>query len=151
MKIQRTLFERLADSDEQDQRQVLTVYQQDIQHDLEELLNTRFRILTVDPHLKHTQQSLLNYGLPDLSTINVTDANSRAIFCRQMQEAIQHYEPRLKSIVVTFKEQLHKNQQTIQFKIEAQLTFAEHISITLDSALEPLSRKVHLEENQYGG
>ena len=47
--------------------QVLRELKQSVRRDLENLLNTRVRCVPLPPELKELKQSLVNYGIPDLT------------------------------------------------------------------------------------
>ena len=50
-----------------------------VKRDLENLMNTRFRMSSPPEELVSLDKSLLNYGLPDLATVNIADiARKRA-------------------------------------------------------------------------
>jgi len=44
-----------------------------VRRDLEDLLNTRYRVVAPDSSYEQLQSSLVNFGLPDLATVNIID------------------------------------------------------------------------------
>ena len=120
---------------------------QSVKRDLENLLNTRFRITELPENLVELESSLVNYGMPDLATINLLDSTSRKNFCRFLEETIQKYEPRFKNIEVTNVGNIDENDRSIRFRIEAVL-YANPTAETIvfDSVLEPVSRSLRIED-----
>ena len=53
--------------------QVLRELKQSVRRDLENLLNTRVRCIPLPPELKELKQSLVNYGIPDLTGASLGD------------------------------------------------------------------------------
>ena len=107
-KLRPSIFDRLLDDaphnkleSEPDRYQNLKTLRQSVRRDLEQLLNTRYRIVSPPPEHGQLEHSLLNYGLPDLATINIIDANQKKEFIRHMEKIIKTYEPRFKSVKVT--------------------------------------------------
>jgi len=129
--------------------QLLGQFKESIRRDLEQLLNTRYRCQSFPPELKHSRRSTLNYGIPDLSSINLLDANSRSRFCGQLEAIIRQYEPRFKSVKVLADANLKSQTEEFQFSVEA-LVNAEPAPILMvfDSTLEPVSSFVEVSESE---
>src|SRR3954451_17993839 len=70
--------------------QLLRDLKQSVCRDLENLLNTRTRHVFWGPHLEELDQSLLNYGLPDLNCVPLPSDPTRRRFCRAIEEVIRH-------------------------------------------------------------
>jgi len=120
---------------------------QSVKRDLENLLNTRFRITEPPENLEQLESSLINYGMPDLATINLLDSTSRKNFCRFLEDTIQKYEPRFKNIEVTQVGNIDENDRSIRFRIEAVLhANPTPETIVFDSILEPVSRSLRIED-----
>jgi len=65
-----------------------------VRRDLENLLNSRYRLLAPPEDYPELQTSLANYGLPDLATINITDLDKKREFTRNLEKVLRIYEPR---------------------------------------------------------
>ena len=96
------LFDRLVDADprrheEVQPQRVLTggEIQASIRRELVRLLNTRC-VETLGA-LGGQQRTVLNYGLPDFSTLSPTSDGDRERLARLIVEAVRAYEPRLRS------------------------------------------------------
>ena len=122
---------------------------QSVRRDLENLFNTRYRITDLPEDLEQLDNSLLNYGLPDLATINLLDSTSREDFCHSLEETIKKFEPRFKNVDVSHVGNIDENDRTLRFRIEATL-HAEPIpeTIVFNSVLEPITRLVKIEDMQ---
>lgn len=118
-----------------------------VRKDLEKLFNSRYRISDLPEEMHEVQNSLVNYGLPDLATINMIDIEKRADFCAHIEKTIRYFEPRFQSVKVKYIENQDYTDRTLRFRIEAVL-YAEPMpeKIIFDSILEPISRNVSIEE-----
>lgn len=124
---------------------VIAQIRESVRRDIEALFNTRCCIHSPDPRYKHLQDSLLNFGLPDLSTVNFSSREDRREFCKKVETAIQHFEPRVKSAKVTVASKVDVEDPTIRFRVEAVLwaTPAKE-TIIFDSAFNPINHSVDI-------
>ena len=151
-----SLFDRLTDNTIYSHDPALTTsfqrireLRQSVKRDLENLLNTRFRITELPENLEELDLSLLNYGLPDLATINLLDTTSRKNFCRFLEATIQKFEPRFKNIEVSHVGNIDENDRSIRFRVEAVLRASPTPeTVVFNSVLEPVSRSVKIEDIQ---
>ncbi len=118
-----------------------------VRRDLESLFNSRYRISEFPSELKEVEKSLVNYGLPDLATINMIDIDKRSDFCKNIEKTIKYFEPRFQSVKVKYLENMDRTDRTLRFRIEAVL-YAEPMpeKIIFDSILEPITRNISIEE-----
>ncbi len=123
-----------------------------IRRDLEDLLNARCRVLSPPAGSRHLSDSILNYGLPDLATINMLDTDRKRVFTRDMENIIRAFEPRFKSVRVQFLENVSKSDRALRFRIDA-VMYAHPAPevVVFDSVLEPLLRTVTVEESPHVG
>lgn len=97
-----SLLDRLLDDHPEESRepawrevQVVRVLKASLCRDLQNLLNAH-RLLAVIPEAyAELKTSLLNYGLPDLQSMEVREDHDLALLCRLIEESIQAFEPRL--------------------------------------------------------
>ncbi len=152
--IRPSILDRLIDNDpdnrletDPDQHQKMKELRQSVRRDLENLLNTRMRIVVPDEKYSHLNDSLLNYGLPDLATVNISNIDKRREFVQQLERLLVDFEPRFKSVSVSYQENTDKAERTLKFRIDATL-YADPSPevIVFDSILEPVSRAVNVEE-----
>jgi len=105
-KLRPSILDRLIDNDpnnnvevDPDQHQKLKDLRDSVRRDLENLLNTRFRMLEPDSQFKEIQKSLLNYGLPDLATVNIADKEKRKEFGNHVMNRIGSYSNNFNDII----------------------------------------------------
>ncbi|MDP5208190.1 type VI secretion system baseplate subunit TssE [Microbulbifer sp. 2205BS26-8] len=145
------ILDRLLESarklDMHQSHQILRQLREGVRRDLEYLFNTRYRCISAPDSLKHLQDSNINYGLPDLSTINLSSLDSRKQFCRDIEQTIVHFEPRIRSVKVTTQEKIDMEDPSIRFRVEAVLYVnpASEV-IVFDSALNPVTQMVDVSE-----
>lgn len=101
--------------------QVLRELKQSVCRDLENLLNTRIRCLPPPPELKELKQSLVNYGIPDLTGASLATPKEREEFRKTIQNLISQNERRLKELNVRLVDQSESIDRTIRFRIVAVL------------------------------
>jgi type VI secretion system protein ImpF len=123
-----SLLDRLIDHDPQvrseaarNRSQLLRDLRQAVRRDLENLLNTRVRGIAYRIELKELRQSLVSYGIPDLTGLSLGAAREREEFRRAIQAVIVQFEPRLKNLNVVLVDQTESIERTIRFHIEAVL------------------------------
>jgi type VI secretion system protein ImpF len=122
-----------------------------VKRDLQNLLNTRYRMLAPPDEFKHLELSLLNYGLPDLATVNIANIEKKKNFTRLLEKILRNYEPRFKTVKVTHLDSKDNTDRTLKFRIDATL-YADPAPeiIVFDSMLDPVSRTVNVEESKNG-
>ncbi len=129
--------------------QILRQLRESVRRDLEYLFNTRLRCISPDEDAKHLQNSLLNYGLPDMATVNLTSADSRKDFCRVIERTILKNDPRIKTVSVKNDDKIDNEDPNIRFRVEAILhTNPAPELIVFDSALNPINQTVNVSEIQ---
>ncbi len=97
--------------------QLLTVIREAVRRDLENLLNSR--CLPSSRDLEQLQDSLVNYGLPDFTSLG--GPRDRLAFCEIIKSAIQRCEPRLRGIVVEPLTEADDAARPLTFRIAATL------------------------------
>jgi type VI secretion system protein ImpF len=117
-----------------------------VQRDLQNLLNTRTRFLSSPKHLKYTGDSVINYGLPDLSTQQLTSPQGKEEFAMWIERTIRRYEPRFKTVAVTPVTRDNRPGR-VTFRVEAVL-YADPVpeDVSFDSTIDPLTQTIELSE-----
>lgn len=153
-----SILDRLIDNEphvqveaEKNRHQQLKALRGSVRRDLEALLNTRYRMVSPPSSLTQLEKSILNYGLPDLATVNITDVEKRMEFTRNLEKILRDYEPRFKTVKVSFVDNKDGIDRTLRFRVNATL-YADPAPevVVFDSILEPVSRSVNVEESQHG-
>lgn len=92
-----------------------------LRRDLEWLLNTR---RTPDPagsEFRETEESVYNFGLPDVTTLNWQSSRDRGKLARMIEQTVSTFEPRLRNIKVTQMPSASGAQHVLRFQIEGLL------------------------------
>ena len=153
-KLRPSILDRLIDDRpdqnsemEKNRHQVLNELRESVRRDLEDLLNTRFRAISAPQGMSELNNSLINYGLPDLHTINFLSVEGKEEFCRTVADHIIQFEPRFKSVRVITMDDTWTEDTSLNFRIEA-VMYAEPApeEVVFDSALEPISAIVNVQE-----
>lgn len=157
-KLRPSIIDRLFDNEPHNQtehdpehHQLLKQLRDSVRRDLEYLLNTRFYITEPPAEYSQLDVSLLNYGLPDLATVNILDLNKRNEFTNKLTEALRIFEPRFKSVKVSFRENTDHTDRTLRFRIDA-VIYADPLPevVVFDSILESVTRTVSVKEVSHG-
>ncbi|MDH5179561.1 MAG: type VI secretion system baseplate subunit TssE [Gammaproteobacteria bacterium] len=133
------------------QHQRLAQLRNSVRRDLENLMNSRYRIIEPPEDFEQLEHSLLNYGLPDLATVNIIDQEKRKVFTSKLETILRQFEPRFKSVKVSYLENKDTTDRTLRFRIDATL-YADPAPeiVVFDSALEPVTRTVSVKEIGHG-
>ena len=102
-----SLLDRLLDDYPEETRepawrdvQVIRVLKASLCRDLQNLLNAHRLLATIPEVYSELKTSLLNYGLPDLQSMEVREDHDLGLLCRLIEESIQAFEPRLQGVRV---------------------------------------------------
>ena len=153
-KLRPSILDRLLDDDpgakseaDTGQHHYVRQLRDSLRRDLENLLNARRYLASLPSELYEAEKSLLNYGLPDLATVNIVDAKKRGEFAERLQKTLLEFEPRFKSVKVSYVDAADSNDRTLHFRIDA-VVYAEPQPevIVFDSALESVTRMVSVKE-----
>jgi len=157
-KLRPSVLDRLIDNDPHNQHendpgqhQLLKQLRDSVRRDLENLLNTRYYLFSPPEQYAELEKSLLNYGLPDLATVNILDARKRDEFTEKLEKTLIEFEPRFKSVKVSYLENADKIDRTLHFRIDAEI-FAEPLPevVIFDSVMESVTRIVSIKEISHG-
>ena len=111
--------------------------QQDLR-DLESLLNTRRRCVESPADYRELKDSLVEYGIPDFTGLNMSLPAERERARLEIERVIRRYEPRLKNVAVTVQTNVDKYDRTLRLRITGVLrTEPVPERVVFDSELEP--------------
>lgn len=142
-----SIFDRLLDDDPANSREaassrrhVLRELKYSVSRDLENLLNTRQRWGEWPEEFDELRLSLVNYGIPDFTGVNMSVPSERERLRGIIERAIVQYEPRFKTVRVQLLENADAFDRTLRFRIEGTL-HAEPAPepVVFDSQLEPIT------------
>lgn len=157
-KLRPSILDRLIDNEPHNQtendpgqHQLLRQLRDSVRRDLENLLNTRYYLISPAESDIELDKSLLNYGLPDLATVNILDTRKRDEFTKTLEKTLIEYEPRFKSVKVSYVENNDNIDRTLHFRIDAEI-FAEPLPevVVFDSVMESVTRIVSIKEISHG-
>ena len=153
-KLRASILDRLIDNEPQstvdldtNKYHKLSNLRNSVKRDLEDLVNTRYRIVGPPKDLAETVSSIINYGLPDLATINMSDTEFQQQFVEQFELILREYEPRFKSIKIDYIDNSNSLDRTLHFRIDATLYADPYPEIIIfDSELDPVTRSINVKE-----
>lgn len=140
-----SVLDRLLDDEPQNSReapltrsQVLRQLKQSVRRDLENLLNTRWRISSWPQEYEELDLSLMGYGIPDFTGSNMSLRSERERLRRTVEEAIQRFDPRFKSVQVSLPDESFPEERALRFRISG-LLHAEPAPepVVFDSTMQP--------------
>lgn len=104
--------------------------------DLDELLNARQTHAGLPEELAEVRNSIVAYGLPDLTSLNAVTPDQRADIGRILEEVINRFEPRLKDVRASLLDPGDGKTRAVQFRIEARLCVEPAPELAFDTVLE---------------
>ena len=120
--------------------------------DLQNLLNARRSLAPLPEHYTCLQESLLNYGLPDLQSIEVREDHDLELLARRIEESIRAFEPRLRQVRVSAKlagGDRRPIDRRLQFLIEAMLVVDPlRDAVAMTTNLDLAEREFEVEETE---
>lgn len=129
--------------------QVIREMRQSLQRDLMDLLNSRRPLQALPPGYKQLPTSLVNYGLPDLQSLEIREDHNILRLCRMIEDCIRTFEPRLHEVSVSPIESRRRDRETsrrFEFAIEAVLvTEAIRESVQYLSHVDSTNGNIHVE------
>jgi type VI secretion system protein ImpF len=147
-----SVVDRLLDEDPDVKRepaksrhQILRELKLAVRRDLEDLLNTRRRVVPRPPGLDELGQSLVSYGLPDFTGLSMASAEEREEFRRTIEGVIRTCEPRFKAVSVQLLDNAEPLDRTLRFRIDALLhAHPAPEAVVFDSAVETSTGNVEV-------
>ncbi len=129
--------------------QSLSQMKQSVRRDLENLLNTRWRCTSWPDAMSQLNRSLVNYGIPDFSGLQMSSDIDREEFRRVVENAIRTFEPRFVSVRITMLDPNEFDDRILRFRIEADLrAVPSPIPVVFDSAVDPSSCHINIRRSE---
>lgn len=130
---------------------VLADIKKSIRRDLECLLNTRLYRSDLPEDLTELDVSIVNYGLPDFSVLQLGVDDGKEEFRRQVTSIIEKFEPRFSQVVVDLEHIGEDYERTLYMKISAVLMIEpDPIPLLFDSRVKTMDKAVQLRDVSYG-
>jgi len=126
--VQQPLLNRLTDRDPMSatearmtHAQSVSEFKQSVRRDVEWLLNTRRTPEPAPDSLSELQNSLYDYGLPDITSLSADSPEVRMQLARRIEEAITLFEPRLAEVRISVTDTGEGGTRQLRFLIEGML------------------------------
>lgn len=130
-------------------RQTLEQLIESVHRNLETLLNTRWRVLSWPLSLDMLVNSLVNYGIPDFSGVNMSSPADRELFRQTVEKAILIHEPRIVRAQVQMVENEDRLDRAIRFHIDALLAASPlPAEVRFDSKVDPTSHRIEIQSDR---
>jgi type VI secretion system protein ImpF len=102
-----------------------------LRRDLEWLLNTRRTPTPAGSEFAELEQSLYNFGLPDMTSFSWDSSRDRTRLARMLEQTVATFEPRITGLKVVALDYAPGAQHVVRFQIQGLLDMdpaPEHIS-----------------------
>ncbi|WDE13885.1 type VI secretion system baseplate subunit TssE [Thalassomonas haliotis] len=118
-----------------------------VRRDLENLLNAKVPWQTWPECYRELDNSLVNYGLQDFSSMAVGSLEGRQLLCQKVADAIRRFEPRFIEVEVETVDNEQPLDRILRLRINA-LLYAdpEPEYISFDSEVEPVNLGMRVQE-----
>ena len=107
-----------------------------VRRDMEDLLNTRQSNQSVPLEHEELQNSILAYGMPDLTALNAITAQQRDEIGRVLERIVERFEPRLRDVRATLVEGGETKLRKLRFRIDARLRVDPAPEVAFETILE---------------
>ena len=126
--------------------QSLRQFELGVLRDVEAMLNTRQTRPALPGEFKEVSQSVLTFGLPDLSATGVGSDDDCEQLRRAVELALSRFEPRIRQVSVRIRERENPNDRTLRMVIDGLLWVEpDPQPITFDTLVQPLSGQCKIE------
>ena len=119
--------------------QSLRQYELGVLRDVEAMLNTRQTRQWMSEEFKESIQSVLTFGLPDLTAASMGQDDCERLR-RAVELALERFEPRIRQVSVRMRDRESDNERTLRMVIEGILWVdPDPQPITFDTVVHPQS------------
>ncbi len=113
--------------------------------DLESMLNSRIGWRNIDIDMREVRFSILNYGLPDFSSMPYSSEEGKRKMCDTVRYAIRDFEPRLGNPLVRISDTKSAVDRTLKLEISATCLIDKDLQeVRFNSEIEPVNLCVKL-------
>ena len=108
-----------------------------VRRDLMNLLNTRRTWLQIPEGFEEGAQSILAYGVPEITNVLMQSLDEREGLRRSLEEAIARFEPRLIDVFVLLRDPDSEGDRTLHLIVNGRLRLDPNPEpVTFDAAIE---------------
>lgn len=138
-RIMASLLDRLLDDGPTTSRDV----REGLRRDLENLLNNSICVIGWGSDKSALDSSILNYGVIDITTLNVSTPDQKKNVAKQMQKQIAMLDSRFDEILITVQPNRSEAEQALRLRLELSVEIDNVLeSILMESLLDPLATRV---------
>lgn len=113
--------------------------------DLESMLNSRVGWKNIHEDLMEVRYSILNYGLPDFSSMPYSSQEGQNQLCDIIYKAINDFEPRLRNPFIQISDERSVIDRTLRIEINATCLIENDVhNVRFNSEIEPVNLSVKL-------
>ncbi len=135
--VTQSLLDRLCDIDDwpNTRQQSMRLYREAVKRDVEFLLNTRCPPIPNISLYPKAAGSVMNFGLPDISTYSASSMDQNALLAAMVQ-TLRRFEPRIQNVRVAVA-RAENLTRSLRFHIEGRIQFDTTVeNIEFDTVLE---------------
>ena len=135
--VTQSLLDRLCDIDDwpNTRQQSMRLYREAVKRDVEFLLNTRCPPIPNISLYPKAAGSVMNFGLPDISTYSASSMDQNALLSAMVQ-TLRRFEPRIQNVRVAVA-RAENLTRSLRFHIEGRIQFDTTVeNIEFDTVLE---------------
>lgn len=107
-----------------------------VRRDLEDLLNTRQALSHIPEGCPEVANSVVCYGLPDLTSYNAITPMQREELGRTIEAIIARFEPRLRDVRASLVDTATDKERRVRFRVAARLCLEPAPEVAFDTILE---------------
>lgn len=120
-----------------EEQSYLNQFRAGVRRDLEDLLNTVVRATSIPDYLEELDESIVNFGIADLLTTNVSTQSERDKLILYIKKTIEKYEPRLINIAILDTSDKKEKSNIFSLKIVAETIIDNNTEeIVFDSTID---------------
>ena len=120
-----------------EEQSYLNQFRAGVRRDLEDLLNTVGRATSIPDYLEELDESIVNFGIADLLTTNVSTQSERDKLILYIKKIIEKYEPRLINITIIDTSDKKEKSNIFTLKIVAETIIDNNTEeIVFDSKID---------------
>jgi type VI secretion system protein ImpF len=120
-----------------EEQSYLNQFRAGVRRDLEDLLNTVVRATSIPDYLEELDESIVNFGIADLLTTNVSTQSERDKLILYIKKTIEKYEPRLINIAIIDTSDKKEKSNIFSLKIVAETIIDNNTEeIVFDSTID---------------
>lgn len=119
-----------------------------VRRDLEELLNTRRSTFGMTEAYTEVNNSIIAFGLPDLTALDAFTDAQREEIGRQIEATVNRFEPRLKDVrAVLLLDDASLQDRSVKFRIDARMRVDPAPEVAFDTVLELMTGRYSVKQN----